>query len=95
MGVLSIKNALNQHYLSRCSLLLFDGISMVSEMFVVCRFLLKFDRGLDMQNFSLFGKSQNRRSIDQERFKSTLPMSQPVDHHMTTLGSGMNGFQQV
>ena len=51
--------------------------------------------GLDMQNFSLFGKSQNGRSIDQERFKSTLPMSQPVDHHMTTLGSGMNGFQQI
>ena len=48
--------------------------------------------GPDMQNFSLFGKSQNRRSIDQEHFKSTLPM--PVDHHVTTLGSSMDGFQQ-
>ena len=51
--------------------------------------------GPDMQNFSLFGKSQNGRSIDQDRFKSTLLMSQPIDHHMTTLGSSMNGFQRV
>ena len=49
----------------------------------------------DIQNSSLFGISRNGISLDQERFKSTLPMSLPVDHHMTNLGSSMNGFQWV
>ena len=49
----------------------------------------------DIQNSSLFGISRNGISLDQERFKSTLPMLLPVDHHMTNLGSSMNGFQWV
>ena len=78
----------------RCYLLLLDWISMVSEMFVIFRYFVKFDKS-GMQNFSLFGKSQNGRPINQERFKSTLSMSKPVDHHVITLGSNINCFQHV
>ena len=61
-------------------------------MFVVLRIFVKFERS-GHAKFYTFGKSQNGRSIDQERFKLTLPM--PVDHRVTTLGSSMNGFQWV
>ena len=66
-------------------------------------FLNKFD------NFSIFRQiwqvrtykifhfleNHETRDLEQQCFKSTLPMSYPVDHHVTTLGSSMDGFQQV
>ena len=36
-----------------------------------------------------------RVDLEQECFKSTTPMSYPVIYHVTTLGSSMDGFQQV
>ena len=47
-----------------------------------------------MQNFSLL-ENHETGDLEQERFKSTLPMSYPVDYHVTTLGSSMDGLQQV
>ena len=47
-----------------------------------------------MQNFSLF-ESHETGDLEQERFKSTLTMSYPVDYHVTTIGSSKDVFQQV
>ena len=47
-----------------------------------------------MQNFSLL-ENHETRDLEQECFKSTLPMSYPVDYHVTTIGSSMDVFQQV
>ena len=48
-----------------------------------------------MQNFSLFLENHETGDLEQECFKSTLPMSYPVIYHVSTIGSSMDGFQQV
>ena len=47
-----------------------------------------------MQNFH-FLENHETGDIEQARFKSTLPMSYPVIYHVNTIGSSMDGFQQV
>ena len=42
-----------------------------------------------------FLENHETGDLEQECFKSTLPMSYPVDYHVTTLGSSMDGLQQV
>ena len=42
-----------------------------------------------------FLENHETGDLEQERFKSTLPMSYPVIYHVTTIGSSMDGFQQV
>ena len=67
------------------------------------RFSNKFDHILifrqtwQVQTCKIFHFLENHETGDlvQERFKSTLPMSYPVDYHVITLGSSMDGLQQV
>ena len=47
-----------------------------------------------MQNLSLL-ENHEKGDLEQECFKSTLPMSYPVIYHVTSIGSSMDGFQQV
>ena len=47
-----------------------------------------------MQNFSHL-ENHETGDLEQQCFKSTLPMSYPVIYYVTTIGSSMDGFQQV
>ena len=42
-----------------------------------------------------FLENHETGDLEQECFKSTLPMSYPVIYHVTTLGSSMDDLKQV